>query len=263
MKRENQQEVLHGGREGKITRLDNLVIRPGNRWTPHVHRFLSFMHENGMGHIPLPLGINEEGMETVSFVDGIVYNDTLPDQILTDEILAAVAKLLRRYHDIGMQYVSQLTGNEVWMLPGRMPAEVMCHGDFAPYNITFVDGHVHGIIDFDTLHPGPRIWDIAYAVYRWIPFVSPSNPDYRGDLEQQLRRLRLFADAYGLEANERKQLPCMMLERLQALVAHMRRQAAEADEDVLANIEDGHMKLYLNDIQYIADAQDKIMHAMM
>ncbi len=34
--------------------------------------------------------------------------------------------------------------------------------DFAPYNITFVDGCVHGIIDFDTLHPGPRIWDVAY-----------------------------------------------------------------------------------------------------
>ena len=37
------------------------------------------------------------------------------------------------------------------MLPKQLPVEVMCHGDFAPYNITFVDGCVHGIIDFDTL----------------------------------------------------------------------------------------------------------------
>ena len=54
----------------------------------------------------------------------------------------------------------------------------MCHGDFAPYNITFVDRCVHGIIDFDTLHPGPRIWDVAYAVYRRSPFVSSKDPDY-------------------------------------------------------------------------------------
>jgi aminoglycoside phosphotransferase (APT) family kinase protein len=57
------------------------------------------------------------------------------------------------------------------------PIEVMCHGDFAPYNVTIVDGEAFGIIDFDTLHPGPKMWDIAYAVYRWVPFTNPANPD--------------------------------------------------------------------------------------
>ena len=79
-------------------------------------------------------------MELVSFVDGTVYNDSLPSEILTDEILVEVAKLLRRYHDIGEKYVHRLMGKEIWMLPKQFLAEVMCHGDFAPYNITFVDG---------------------------------------------------------------------------------------------------------------------------
>lgn len=142
-----QKEVLHGGRRGKISKEEDKVIRPGNKWTSHVQSFLSFMHENGFNNIPKPYGINESGMEMVSFVDGTVYNDSLPNEILTNEILVEVAKLLRRYHDIGEKYVHRLTGEEVWMLPKQLPVEVMCHGDFAPYNITFVDGCVHGIID--------------------------------------------------------------------------------------------------------------------
>ncbi len=259
----NKNEVLHGGREGKITKEENIVIRPGNVWTTYVQTFLAYMHDNGFNHIPKPYGINEKGMEMVSYVDGTVYNDCLPKEILTDNVLIEVAKLLRRYHDIGEKYIHQLTGEEVWMLPERLPVEVMCHGDFAPYNITFVDGCVHGIIDFDTLHPGPRIWDIAYAVYRWIPFVSLTNPDYCYEINEQIRRLKLFADAYDLTNSEREQLPNMMIERISSLVSYMRNEADSGNEDVKKNIEDGHLNLYLDDIQYIKDFQDKILDGIM
>ena len=220
------------------------------------------MHENGFSNIPKPYGINEEGKEVVSFVEGEVFNDSLPDMIMSDEVLIDVAKLLRRYHDIGEKYVQRLTGEEVWMLPKKEPQEVMCHGDFAPYNMTFVEGEVHGIIDFDTLHPGSRLWDIAYAVYRWIPFVSPTNPDYRENLEEQIRRLKLFADTYGLCADARKDLPKMMVERIQSLVSYMQREAENGNEDVLKNIEDGHMKMYLDDIQYIRENESKILEGI-
>ena len=71
-------EDLYGGRKGKISKEEDKVIRPGNKWTPHVQSFLSFMHENGFDNIPKPYGINESGMEMVSFADGTVYNDNLP-----------------------------------------------------------------------------------------------------------------------------------------------------------------------------------------
>ena len=255
-------QVLSGGRDGKIVKETDKVVRPGNAWTPCVHDFLIFMHENGFSNIPKPYGINEEGKEVVSFVEGEVFNDSLPDMIMSDEVLIDVAKLLRRYHDIGEKYVQRLTGEEVWMLPKKEPQEVMCHGDFAPYNMTFVEGKVHGIIDFDTLHPGPRLWDIAYAVYRWIPFVSPTNPDYRENPEEQIRRLKLFADTYGLCADARKDLPKMMVERIQSLVSYMQREAENGNEDVIKNIEDGHMKMYLDDIQYIRENESKILEGI-
>lgn len=258
-----QNETLQGGREDKIFKQEEMVIRPANEWTSYVQDFLAFMHENGFQNIPKPYGVNEAGMEMVSFVEGTVYNDSLPDEILTDEILSDVAKMLRNFHDIGERYIPKLTGQEIWMLPKRDPKEVMCHGDFAPYNITFADGCLHGIIDFDTLHPGPRIWDIAYAVYRWVPFVSPSNPDYRKDLEEQIRRCKLFADAYGLNDSQREQLPDMMYERINSLVTYMRNEAAKGNEDVQKNIVDGHLQLYIDDLQYIQCAKQKILDGIM
>lgn len=180
-----------------------------------------------------------------------------------DNSLLAVRGINHKYIVVGEKYVHRLTGEEVFMLPGQLPAEVMCHGDFAPYNITFVDGCVHGIIDFDTLHPGPRIWDVAYAVYRWIPFVSPKNPDYCYNLNEQVRRLKLFADTYDLKKNEREELPNMIIERISSLVAYMRNEADSGNEDVWKNIEDGHLKLYLDDIQYIKEFQKNMLEGIL
>ena len=254
-----QNEVLHGGREGKITKAADKVIRPANPWTSHVHAFLAFMHENGFTQLPKPYGLNSDGMEMISYVEGTVYNDCLPDFILTDDVLMDAARFQRRYHDLAESYMSRLTGEEIWMLPRKTPTEVMCHGDFAPYNTTFVDGRLYGIIDFDTLHPGPKLWDIAYTVYRWVPFVSPLNSDYRGDLENQIRRLKLFADTYGLSREDRLALPAMMITRLQSLVNFMLGQADDGNEDFRKNIEDGHVRLYLDDIQYLKDHTDEIL----
>ena len=118
-----QSEELTGGREGKIRKDNDKVIRPSNPWTPHVHAFLRYLKEQGMENIPTPYGLTENGEEIVSFVEGIVYNEELPASILTDEILVEVAQLLRRYHDLGAAYMAKLSGDEVWMLPARTPAD--------------------------------------------------------------------------------------------------------------------------------------------
>ena len=62
----------------------------------------------------------------------------------------------------------------------------MCHGDFAPYNVVLKGEQAVGIIDFDTCHPGSRLWDISYALYRWSPFMHLKNPDRLGSLEEQI-----------------------------------------------------------------------------
>ena len=258
-----ENQLLTGGREGKIALNKGRIVRPANPWTKDVHAFLRFLKQKGFENVPVPYGVNGDGKEEVSFVEGVVYNDCLPDVVLREDNLLAAARLLRRYHDAGAEYAATLAGGETWMLPGQTPAEVMCHGDFAPYNVTFVDGRVSGMIDFDTLHPGPRVWDIAYGVYRWVPFVSPGNPDFRYEVGEQIRRMKAFADAYGMTAEQRGALPGMMIRRLETLIAYMRQQTAQGNEDVARNVEDGHLRLYLEDVAYLTRHQQEMLMGLM
>ncbi|HAM62387.1 MAG TPA: hypothetical protein DCP62_01575 [Erysipelotrichaceae bacterium] len=255
-------EALCGGRENKIFRKSDRVVRPTGDWTPYVHDFLNFLIEKGFTIVPQPFGINEKGEEILSFVQGAVYNDPLPEFMLQDNMIKSSAKLLRGYHEVSGTYIDKLTKEEVWMLPSVNPIEVMCHGDFAPYNVTIIEGEATGIIDFDTLHPGPKMWDIAYAVYRWVPFVNPVNPDCSFSLEEQIRKSRLFLDTYGVKNEERDLLPQMMVDRLTNLVNYMRNQADEGNEDFRRNIEEGHMEVYLKDIQYILKNESMILEGI-
>ncbi|WP_290866248.1 phosphotransferase [Hamadaea sp.] len=77
---------------------------------------------------------------------------------------------------------------------GPEPAEVVCHSDAAPYNTVFRSGHPVALIDFDTAHPGPRVWDVAYAVYRFVPLGGPANHDRRGTVAEG------HADLYDADA---------------------------------------------------------------
>jgi hypothetical protein len=244
-------ENLDGGREGKIKRSGEKVIRPANEWSSDVHRFLEFLISKGFDLVPKPYGFTEDNEEILSYVPGTAYNYPLPKIFMNDEMIICAAKLLKRYHDIGRDYMQELRGNEKWMLPEVNPSEVMCHGDFAPYNVTLIDEKPMGIIDFDTLHPGPALWDIAYAVYRWVPFTSPDNPDHYDDIDEQIRKMKIFIDSYGATAQHRRELPAMMVKRLTALVNYMMSQADDGNGDFAKNLEDGHVIVYKNDINYI------------
>ena len=137
------------------------------------------------------------------------------------------------------------------MLPTREPAEVVCHGDYAPYNVVLQGNQAVAIIDFDTAHPAPRVWDIAYALYRWAPLTHPDNPDGFGSLQEKIERARLFCDAYGLANANRVGLLGLVVERLQALVDFMQAEAARDNEAFQANMADGHHFIYLDDIAYL------------
>ncbi|WP_232306698.1 phosphotransferase [Thermobifida cellulosilytica] len=113
-----------------------------------------------------------------------------------------------------------------WQFPERAPVEVVCHGDFAPYNCVLRGSEVVGVIDFDTAHPGSRVWDVAYAAYRWVTLTRPDHVEALGSTAEQLVRVRLFCDAYGLDWEGRGRLADVAVERLVALVEHMRAQAA-------------------------------------
>ena len=251
-------EYLDGGRSNQIARVGAEVHRPAGEWTPYIHAVLNHVRSQGFLGAPEPLGYDSEGGEIVSYIAGEVCNYPLTAAAKSREALISAAELLLAYHDATTSFLPSLKWDEVWMLPAREPIEVICHGDFAPYNVVLQGNRAVAIIDFDTAHPGPRAWDIAYALYRWAPLTHPGNPDGFGTESDKLKRSRLFCDVYGLSEAGREGLITIVIDRLQFLVTFMHSEADAGNETFKANIADGHHLAYLADIDYLERNRDRI-----
>ena len=237
-------EELSGGMN-TVRRIGDTVVRPIGAHSRAVHALLRHIRKRGFLAAPNVIAVGA-ATETLSFVPGETSNYPLTPTFRTDEALTCAARLLRDYHDATAGFDP---GGRTWLLDPQEPAEVICHGDFAPYNCAVTEGRVTGMFDFDTAHPGPRMWDVGYGAYRWVPLVAPGNVAWLGDIDEQARRLRLFCETYGTDARE--EVIDSAQERLTELVRVMREWAAEGHEAFAEHIADGHDVLYLADIEYL------------
>lgn len=251
------EEPLIGGNMSAVSRVGDTVRRTVGPWTPQVHFLLAHLRARGIHETPVPLGFDEQGREILSFIPGQVGHEPSA-QIRSDAVLVAAARLLRRIHDATAEIAHVFPAG--WQAPVREPVEVICHGDFAPYNCVFERGELVGVIDFDHAHPGSRAWDLAYALYRFVPITAPSNPEHYGTPAEQRRRLRLFCDAYGLA--ERSGLIQTVQARIAFMADFLRQGAARGDARLLANIAAGHMEIYTTDYAYLAAHAEQFQQAL-
>lgn len=243
------EEVLSGGGVNHVVRAGSTVRRPTGPWTPAVHALLAHLAARGFTGAPRAHGLDEHGREVLDHLPGEVAHYPVPAHVWSDRTLRAVAALLRAYHDATAGFVPPEDAG--WYLPAREPAEVICHGDIAPYNCVFRDGVPVAFIDFDTAHPGPRLWDVAYAAYRFVPLTAVGNGEIVQPVTEQVRRLRLFCDAYGLPEAGRRALPETLARRLHAQVDLMRERAAAGESAFAAHLAAGHDDLYLTDAAHV------------
>lgn len=251
-------EALPGGNMNDVIRVGDTVHRTAGPWTPQVHRLLAHLRACGIKEVPAPLGFDPEGREVLSYLPGMVGHHPLPVELCGDAVLVSAAHLLRRIHDTTAGAGSEwLSG---WQAAVRYPAAVICHGDFAPYNCVFNGGKLTGVFDFDYAHPGPRAWDLAYALYRFVPLMHPSNPESRGSLAEQCRRAHLFCNAYGLV--DRAGLTTAIRERIASMADFLRRGVQIGDPHRIANITAGHLDIYLTDLAYVVDNENALAEAL-
>ncbi|KAA9378140.1 aminoglycoside phosphotransferase family protein [Microbispora cellulosiformans] len=243
------EEILVGG-VNRVVRIGGTVRRPARRWTPAVHALLEHLAAAGFAGAPRAHGMDGVGREVLDFLPGRVPDCPLPPYAASEKALADVGELLRNYHDATGGFEPP-EGAE-WYFSPRTPAEVVCHGDVAPYNCVFRDGRPVAFIDFDTAHPGPRVWDVAYAAYRFVPLHDPGRDPGAPPAAEQARRMGLFAGAYGLGAGDREALVATASARLEHLVNHMRERARAGDEAFAAHLARGDDTLYLTDMAHIA-----------
>ena len=175
-----REKVLTGGRITQgVSRIGNTVRRPTGPHTPFVHSLLRHLEECGFEGAPRVLGIDEQGREILTFIEGHIPPDLAT---WSDKQLVRGAELIRRFHDATSG--SALAGEE----------EVICHNDLSPCNTVFVEGMPSAFIDFDEAAPGSRSQDLGYAL--WL-FLDLGAEDV--DIHTQGRRIRTMCDAYGLD----------------------------------------------------------------
>jgi len=244
------EEVLAGGNMTAVVRVGDTVRRSAGPWTPTIHAFMRHLRASGFASVPEPLGIDDRGREIISLLPGAPATYPLPDFAWSDTTLTTVAQWLRAFHDASVGFVAPAGGTWQWW--AHEPAEVICHNDFAPYNLMFEDGELTGVIDLDVASPGPRVWDMAYTAYRFAPLTDPSNPDvpFRG-ADAQLQRLAAFCTAYGDPAIEPADVLASAAAKLRELVAFIERQAAAGDAAQQAVLARGDVLIYRRDIAHI------------
>jgi aminoglycoside phosphotransferase (APT) family kinase protein len=182
----------------RVTRTGTTVRRRMEYWSPAVHDLLRYLQSVDF---PAPCVLNtEDGVETLTWIEG----ESGPDgwaKVVPEPGLRRWARFLRDYHDAVAGY--RPPADSVWSSGARgcSPGDIICHGDFGPWNSVWRGGDVVGLIDWDHARPARPLFDVAYGLeyaapfrddeecVRWLRYPGPPN---------RRRRIEVFCDAYGI-----------------------------------------------------------------
>lgn len=175
---------LGGGASGEgVVRVGDTVRRPQRFVTTTMREVLRHLERAGFDAAPRWLGVDEQGRDVLTWIEGDTFTERgrmhpyigePPDRIFFDDAqLTAVFALLRRYHD-------------------TFDGEVICHGDYGPWNLVWRDGLPFAVIDFDNAYAGDPADDVGYALRMFVSYgFGPWEPD------ESVRRTRVALASYG------------------------------------------------------------------
>ncbi|MFS0879105.1 phosphotransferase [Metabacillus niabensis] len=256
-KKYEKEEMLTGGNVSNVYRSGHTVRRELKPGSTNIHKLLKHLEKKGFSFAPKFLGIDEKGREILSFIEGEAGNYPLKNYMWSNDVLMEIAKMHRLYHDA----VSDFPVTNDWKPIDQTPnkTEVICHNDFAIYNIIFRNKKPVGIIDFDVAAPGPRLWDIAYTLYTCVPLSRVYHSEtgeavyYQSMLHADhiKQRVKLFFESYGMGMEE--DYLEMVILRLEGLCKYMKRKADEGDLAFQKMVDEGHFEHYQKDIAFIRE----------
>lgn len=230
--------------------------KPAAPWDVGVESLLRHLEAVGFDRAPRALGTDQRGRSVVSFIGGDTHGYPMPAYVWADESLVAAARLIRSFHDATEGFAAP--PDPGWQGPAPAgAAEVICHNDLAPYNLVYRSGRPFALIDFEMAAPGPRVWDLAYAAYRFVPLRPPSDESPPFTPPKQARRLGLFLASYDPGLTAEKVLDQVPV-RLAALRAFMSERAIAGDARFARHLAEGDADLYLRDARYV-EAQRRVL----
>jgi hypothetical protein len=219
---------------GQVTRSGGHVLRPCGPYSGSVRDFLLSLRTAGFEGAPVPAGMAEDGRERFVFIEGDVALPPYPDWAQSDEALASVAVLLRRFHGAAQSF--DPSGGP-WSTELADPAGglIICHNDVCLENVVFRDGTAAALLDFDFAAPGRPIYDLAQFARLCVPIDDEVSAGRLGwHPVGKPARLRLAADAYGLDATARRQLVAVLADSIARGGTFVRRRVESGDPNFIS-----------------------------
>jgi hypothetical protein len=232
----DDEEQLAGGvaNAGSVTRVGDVVLRPSNPHSASIHRFLAGLRDTGFDGASRPLGIGADGRERLEFIAGDVPIPPYPAWAQADSALASVADLMRRFHDASRAVDISGAGPSgyTWSTELADPAggTLVCHNDVCFENVVFHAGVAVGLVDFDFAAPGRPVYDLGAMARMCVPFSDDTGAAQLGwHPADRPARLRLVADAYGLDRPGRQELLTVLDDSMERGGEFVRRRVEAGD----------------------------------
>jgi Phosphotransferase enzyme family len=210
---------MPGGRNDGAVRVGQSVHRQAGTQTPAVHALLRHLEAVGFAGAPRALGIDDQGREVLTYLDGDTVGDARPwpAWARSEAALVAAGRWLRDFHAASRSFVpppgAQWFGDHNDLRPG----ELIGHHDAAPYNAVWRAaptgsdpgrGDLVGFIDWDLAGPAKPVRDLAFVALTWVPLTArdvAAADGFSPDVERP-HRLRLLLDAYAWAGSRREVL---------------------------------------------------------
>lgn len=188
-----------GSVAASVVRVGDTVRRSTERWSPAVHLVLQHLEAVGFEGAPRFLGIDDQGRETLSWIEGTPATRPWPAPLHTEGGLRALVRLLRTLHDAVSTFVPPEDAQWWTGVRPLRPGEIVIHGDVGPWNSIWRDGEPVAYIDWDFAEPAPAIQDLGELAY----FVTPMRDDDHcrecgfDAVPDRRARLAAICDEYG------------------------------------------------------------------
>ncbi len=187
--------ALEGGDVNVVVRVGDTVRRPLGEHSPAVHALLRHFETVGFDGAPRFLGIDEQGREILSFVDGDAALAPLP---AGDDVLVELGRFLRRMHAAVADF--DPPADAAWFSGGA--GSIICHRDLFPPNVIFRGGKPAALIDWDLAGPADPLHDVISAASHWAP-LRTDHESWGLPGDRKAERVRILCDAYGLSPENR------------------------------------------------------------
>lgn len=213
-----------------VVRVGGTIRRPHQPQSLAVAGYLDWLEDAGFAGSPRYLGRDEEGRDVLTFVPGQCAGAAPEPWAQSEELLVSVAQLVRRLHNASAGFVPSDHPFPARGVRPETPSHdspaLVCHLDVTPQNVVVRNGRAAGLVDFDLAGPATALRDSFNTAMHWIPLRDPDDSYAGWEHLNLLRRLRIFADAYGWSEAERQLLPSHGVEAAAQSFERMRHNAA-------------------------------------